>query len=404
LEIQISRESTIPLHLQLLNQLRHRILSGHWPPGSRLPSETMLQRRLGISRSTVRQALHRAESEGLIERVPGKGTFVARQPGGPPNSRLIGYITFDFLSDFQRQLLRGAEDRARSRGYRILFCNSNRDVAEEDRLLEQLLADQVRGILIWPALDNRPSRRLFHLAQQCRVPLVLMDRTLPGLRCDHVSSDNYGGAYAAVSHLIELGHRRIAFLSRPILQLEPVAERLRGYRAALQEAGLSPLEPWLLGAPGREMDVGYALHTYHAASSQEIQELMRRLDRPDRPTAIFAMNDLMATQALKAAALVGLQVPEDLSLVGFDDMDIARHLEVPLTTVAQDTFALGQRAAEFLVERLEGYPGPPRREVLPTQLRIRASTGPARAVERTRAPGPLVEKAQCTPCQGFTNS
>ncbi len=376
MQIEISRESTIPLHLQLLNQLRHLILSGHWPPGARLPSETTLQRQLGISRSTVRQALHRAENEGLIERVPGKGTFVARSPAHRTNNHLIGYITFDFLSDFQRQMLSGAEHAARSRGYRILFCNSSLDVTEEDRLLDQLLADRVGGILIWPALDSNPARRLFRLARQCLTPLVLMDRTLPGIQCDHVSSDHYTGAYQATEHLIRLGHRRIAFLSRPILQLIPVAERLRGYRAALQAAHIPPLDPWLIGTPDQEMGTGYALRTYNAASSQEIEELVRRLDRPDRPTAIFAMNDLMAMQALKAATLVGLRVPEDLSLVGFDDMDLVRHLEVPLTTVAQDTFALGRRAAELLVERIEGYQGPPRQEVLPTQLRVRASTGP----------------------------
>jgi len=376
LKITITRESTIPLHLQLLNQLRHLILSGQWAPGSRLPSETELQRQLGISRSTIRQALNNAEAEGLIERAPGKGTFVARSPTRRLNNHLIGYITFDFLSDFQRQLLSGAEDAARSKGYRILFCNSNRDVAEENRLLDQLLEDRVGGILIWPALDSDPSRHLFRLASQSLIPLVLMDRTLPGLECDHVISDNYAGAYAATEYLIQLGHRRIVFLSRPILQLLPIAERLRGYREALQAAGLQPLEPWLVGTADQEMGTGYALRSYNAASSQEIEQIVRRLESPQRPTAIFAMNDLMAMQALKAANLAGLRVPEDLSLVGFDDMDLVRHLEVPLTTVAQDTFALGQRATGLLIERIEGYRGPPRREVLPTRLRIRASTGP----------------------------
>lgn len=379
MEITVARDSTIPLHMQLLNQLRHLILSGQWSPGSRLPSETELQRQLKISRSTIRQALNNAEAEGLIERVPGKGTFVARSPTSNLNNHLIGYITFDFLSDFQRQLLSGAESVARAKGYRILFCNSNRDVTEENRLLDQLLEDRVGGILIWPALDNNPSRHLFRLANQSLIPLVLMDRTLRGLVCDYVISDNYTGAYAVTEHLAGLGHRRIAFLSRPILQLLPIAERLRGYREALQNAGLTPLEPWLVGTADREMGTGYALRSYNAASSQEIEQIARYLKDPQRPTAIFAMNDLMAMQALKAANLAGLRVPDDLSLAGFDDMDVVSHLEVPLTTVAQDTFALGRRAAELLIERIEGFSGPPRREVLPTRLRVRASTGPPAA-------------------------
>ena len=376
MEITILRDNAIPLHVQLLNQLRHFILSGQWPPGSRLPSEPELQQQLQISRSTIRRALHDAQAEGLIERVPGKGTFVARSPASKGNRHLIGFVTFDFLSEFQGKLLSGAESVARAKGYRIVFCHSERKVSEENRLLELLLQDQVGGILIWPAMGDDHTRVLFQLATQGVPPLVLMDRTFTGLTCDWVVSDNYAGAYAATQHLIALGHQRIAFLSRPILQLLPIAERVRGYRQALQDAGCTPLEPWLVGVAGQEMGTGYALRTYTDASSQDIQQIARYLENPQRPTAIFAMNDLMAIQALKAASLVRLRVPDDLSLVGFDDLDVVSHLEVPLTTMVQDTFTLGSRAAELLIERIEEYDGPPRQEVLPTQLRVRASTAP----------------------------
>ena len=377
MKIKVDRDSAIPLHTQLLNQLRHLILSGGLAPGSRLRSEAELQRHLKISRSTIRQALTNAAAEGLIERVPGKGTFVASPSPGKVNNRLIGYITFDFLSDFQRQLLSSAETAARAQGYRTLFSNSNLDVGEEDRLLDQLLLeDKVGGILIWPALYDDPSRRLFQMVKQRVIPLVLMDRTFNGLACDHVTSDNYAGGYAATQHLVRLGHRRIIFLSRPILGLLPISERLRGYREALRDAGLAALEPWLVGTPDQEMGTGYTLRACDKGMSQEIKEIACYLESGGHPTAVFAMHDLMATQVLKAAKLVGMRVPDDLSLVGFDDTDIVAHLEVPLTTVAQDTFALGRRAAELLIERIEGYDGPRRGEVMPTQLRVRASTAP----------------------------
>ncbi len=331
------------------------------------------------SRSTVRQALGKAETEGLIERVPGKGTFVARSPARGRIHRFIGYITFDFLSDFQRQLLIGAESAAKSKGYRILFSNSNHDVNEESRLLNQFLEDKIGGILIWPALHSDRSRSLCQLSNQSLIPMVLMDRTVEGVACDFVTSDNYAGAYAAIEHLVALGHRRIAFLGRPILQLLTVAERLRGYREALQDAGLAPLEPWLVGTRDREIETGHVLRADSGATSREIEQIARRLESPQRPTAVFAMNDLMAMYALKAASLAGLSVPDDLSLVGFDDMDIITYLDVPLTTVAQDTFAMGRRAAELLIERIESYDGPPRQEVLPTRLRVRASTALATA-------------------------
>lgn len=378
MEITIDRDRAVPLHVQLFNQLSHLILSGELAPGSRLLSEAELQRQLKISRSTIRQALNNAETQGLIERVPGKGTFVARSPTGKQSSHLIGYITCDSFRYLQSQLVGGAESMFSAKGYRVVFCNSNRDVDEENRLLEQLvLEDKVGGILIWPVLHDDPSRRLFHLAHQDLVPMVLVDRTFDGLSCDYVTSDNYAGARAAVEHLLELGHRRIAFLSRPILQLLTITERLRGYREALRDAGIAPLEPWLVGSAGQEMEIVFTLQSYSEVASQEIEQIAQYLQAPQRATAIFAMNDMMAMQAMKAIRLAGLRVPEDISLVGFDDEGIVNTLlEVPLTTVAQDGFTIGRRAAELLVERIEGHDGPLRKEVLPTQLRVRASTAP----------------------------
>jgi GntR family transcriptional regulator of arabinose operon len=376
MEISITRDSSTPLHEQLLNQVRYLILSGVWTPGDLLPSETELQRQLEISRSTVRQAFSNAEAQGLIERVPGKGTFVTRSPTGKPDSHLIGYVTCFSFRHLQSQLLGGAENVVSNKGYRVVFCSSNGKVNEENRLLEQLaLEDKVEGILIWPVLHDDPSRHLFQLARQGLIPLVLVDRTFNGLTCDYVTSDNYAGAYAAVEHLLELGHRRIIFLSPSILQLSTVAERLRGYQDALKDADLTPLEPWLVGAVNREMRISVALRSFSDAAGPDVEQIARYLESPQRPTAIFAMNDMMALQAIKAAGLVGLRVPQDLSLVGFDDESIVNTLlDVPLTTVAQDAVAMGRRAAEFLIERIEGYNGPPRGEVIPTELRVRAST------------------------------
>jgi len=133
MKITIDHDESIPLYVQLLNQLRHFILSGEWTPGSRLPSEAKLQRQLKISRSTIRQALNNAEVQGLIERVPGKGIFVARSPVVHPpastqGSPLIGYITCDSFRCLQSQLVGGAESIVSAKEYRVVFCNSNRDV------------------------------------------------------------------------------------------------------------------------------------------------------------------------------------------------------------------------------------------------------------------------------------
>ena len=381
-EIRLVREGVIPLHAQLLNQLRHRILSGKWGPGTRMPSEPELQRQLNISRSTIRKALSNAEVEGLIKRVPGRGTFVSPTALNRQGSHLIGYVTDDCHGGMQSQVLIGVERTAAAEGFRVIFVNSNGDVDEENRLLDQLAReDRVAGILIWSALREGPSGRLFHLCHQGAIPVVAVDRTFEGLACDFVTSQNYAGAYAAAKHLVELGHRQIVFLSRPILRLTTVAARLRGYQDALRDAGLTPWEPWLVGYADQELNMGTILEDGEDPHNRDVEEITQHLTSAQRPTAIFAVNDFMAIKAMKAARMLDLGVPGDLSLVGFDDIPlITTLLDVPLTTIAQDARTIGRRATELLVERIHGYSGAAREESLPTELRVRSSTAPPAAV------------------------
>jgi DNA-binding LacI/PurR family transcriptional regulator len=374
-EIRIDRDGAIPLHAQLLNQLRHLILSHKWEPDTQIPSEPELQRRLSISRSTIRQALRNAESEGLIVRVPGKGTFVTFS-ALDQRSHLVGYITDDCCDPMQSLVLTGAEHAVNARGFRILFGNSNGSVEEESRILDQLvLEDRVAGILVWPVPRMDQSGRLLQLCHQRALPLVAVDRTLEGLSCDFVTSQNYAGAHSAVTHLLELGHRRIAFLSHPIQYVTTIVERLQGYRDAMRDAGLTPWEPWLVGSTKREASIRAAAKNRDKSHKQSVDQITRYLNSDDRPTAIFAVNDVMAVLAMRAARTLGLGVPKDLSLVGFDDNDIIHSLlDVSLTMVAQDAHAIGRRGAQLLIERIEGYQGLPRREHLPTHLRVRGST------------------------------
>jgi DNA-binding LacI/PurR family transcriptional regulator len=183
--------------------------------------------------------------------------------------------------------------------------------------------------------------------------------------------------WRVVQHLLDLGHERIAFLSRPILHLSTIAARWRGYQDTMRAAGLAPLEPWLVGLPGQELTMSVALGHGSSAHSQDVEEILQGLGVKPRPTAVFAINDVMAVVLLKAARASGLEVPRDLSLVGFDDVPIITSLfDVPLTTVTQDAQAMGKRAAELLFERIQGYNAPGRRELLPTRLKVRASTAP----------------------------
>ena len=374
-DISLAEDSFISLHVQLHNQLRQLIHSGRWPNASRIPSENELTSHLNISRSTVRLALQQAELEGLIERIAGRGTFVAYAPTENHQRHLIAFVTGGIDAENHLLMLSGAEHEVRARGYQIVFSTAkNQD--EELQILERVEEDNIAGVLLWAnALSTRSQQHTIARYQQVSVPVVLMDRKIPSFECDYVTSDNYGGARALMRHLIELGHRHIVFLSHDIVEIFPVMERYRGYCEALQEAGLPTADLWLIGQSGVEISASYALRSSVDKKSIEIQQIKDYIhNAKPRPTAIFALNDWLAVLALRAMKQLEMKIPDAMSIAGFDDIDLAVHLEVPLTTVAQNPFAIGKRAAQVLLDRLTSNNSSTKLEYIPTELRIRSST------------------------------
>jgi LacI family transcriptional regulator len=193
------------------------------------------------------------------------------------------------------------------------------------------------------------------------VACVGIDMEVEGPRAEIVMSDNEAGARQAVEHLIALGHRRIATITGS-LESRPGSDRLRGYRASVQAAGLAY----------RDEFVAYG--DWYAESGRECAA--RLLTLPEPPTAIFAASDTMALGAMLAAAQAGLRVPDDVSIVGFDDIQLAPHLNPPLTTLRQDKLGLGAAAGEGLIARIAGATDRPPLRTLPVELVVRGSTAP----------------------------
>lgn len=374
-DVVISHNSVISLHVQLHNQLRQLIVSGRWPNATRIPSETQFAEHLNVSRTTVRLALQQAEIEGLIERIAGRGTFVAYHPVKERESRLIAFVTCGFDAQSHLLMLTGAENRIKASGYQISL-NNVQNYQEEIDLLLRLHTEDIAGILLWPnAHASRSYQQHAARYQQIQLPMVLMDRQIHNMSCDYVTSENYTGAQALMRHLLDLGHEHIVYLSHHEMELLPVQERYRAYRDVLTEAKLTPADPWLIGRAGSEIGASDALRASVDPKSPELQQIKDFYQNAKpRPTAIFAMNDYVAILATRAMKLLNLRVPDDVSVAGFDDIDMAVHLEVPLTTVAQDPFMIGNRAAQLLIDRLEGASGSVQCEIIPTQLRIRSST------------------------------
>lgn len=368
----ISKTSPLPLHEQLFNELRHAIISGKLKPHSRLPGELELVTQYGISRATVQRAWQTAQDDGLIYRVAGKGTFVSER-STPPTARIVGFLNPEFRGNFAGHLLNSAERVLRDHNYRVLFAHTDRQIDEENRLLREMYDERVCGFLIWPAKGGAKGR--FLSDTRFHAPVVLMDRPVPGLALPCVTSNNHAGGLQAMQHLLELGHKRIVFLARPHLDLWPVAERLRAYEDAMRIAGLKPLAPFFVETTA---ELSYA-EAYLQNDDDKLVPLVDFLKQPDRPTAIFAVNDWMAFKVLRAASLAGLRVPDDLSLVGFDNIDMVDYVDPPLTTVAQDVALMGAEAAHRLIAMIEEGVIQEILTLLPTQLIVRASTGPPRS-------------------------
>lgn len=245
------------------------------------------------------------------------------------------------------------------RGYRALICNSEEDESREQQYIEMLLQQRVDGIII--NSSARDSQSLMALGEN-DIPIVLFDRNLQDLRCNKVFCDNSMGGFIGMEHLIKLGHRRIGVVGAPTYP-EPIIRRLKGIREAMT-AYNHPDDPELIVTGDSQLfDMGY-----HAA-----QQLM---DLDDPPTAIFALTDVTAVGVMHAVAERGYKIPQDISVLGYDDIPIASYMIPPLTTIAQPIVEMGKVAVDLLLRQLEDEDQEPQSAVLETRLVERFSTAP----------------------------
>lgn len=363
----------MPLYQQILNEIRARIASSQWPADTQLPTEDELEVNLQVSRVTIRQALSAAVEEGLIFRIPGKGTFVSRRETSTTITKtdgFIGYIVPHLSSSFNVQILLGVESILKDGGYHLIFCNSEGDLSKENQLLQNLETNKMAGYIVQPVYTHADDRTLFHIVSKV-TRVVFIDRNIPGMQADSVMSDHFEGGRQVVRHLIDQGYKNIVYLAREPIQLHSIAERLRGYQTAMTDFGMKPRSPFVVGGP---IELGY-LQDQNSSTLHEklvVEKISAFLRGAGRPEAIVAMNDLVAMLVLEAADQIHLRIPDDLSVVGFDNLDCANTMD--LTTMAQRPFEIGSEAARLLLQRIRGDSEGIRQVLLPTQLIIRGSS------------------------------
>jgi LacI family transcriptional regulator len=317
-----------------------------------------------VSRVINDSALVSVDTRRRVEEaIAGLGYVPSRLARGLSAKRTgtLAVIVPDVANPFFTLIVRGAEDVARRAGYRVILCDTRADLNVEREVIEEMLAHRVEGILIAPVSDR--SREHLRRLPAFNVPFVLVDRTVPDIDADTVLGDSAEGSQRLVEHLISLGHRRIGLIVETD-EVSTARDRLRGYEAALAAADL-PLDPELVAQAAVDPGGGY--------------EGMRRLLALDQPpTAVFTVNNLVAVGAIEAVREAGLEVPDDIALVCFDDIEYASRLYPFLTVMEQPAETFGTLSTQLLLERIDGRaPERSRVVVLPAQFVVRRSCGAA---------------------------
>ena len=324
--------------------------------------------RAGLSISTVSHVINnsRAVSDESRQRVLQAMEELDYKPNALARSlrmrktNTLGMIVPDSANPFFAEVTRAIEDASFAQNYSLILCNSEGDLDKQGAYTNVLIENRVAGILFVAA---GPSTELVNDLDQRRVPLVVIDREVPGVGVDTVMTNHAQGGCLATQHLIDLGHKRIACIAGNS-EVSPSAERLTGFRQTLEKNGIR-YDEQLVVKGDFQYESGYEATTYLLA-----------LERP--PTAVFACNDLMAVGCISAAREFGYRVPDDLSVVGFDDVRLASFTNPPLTTVVQPKVEIGTIATKMLLERMSDLNSKPRFKRLDTELRIRRSTAAPR--------------------------
>ena len=324
-----------------------------------------IARELNISVSTVSRALQ--NHPDISERTKDLVRDCARQLNYKPNimasnlrtskNTMIGVVIPELNHHFFSSILDGIEQTANEAGYNILICQTGEDVQKEIRSVQTLIGSRVAGMLVGV---SKQTAQLHHLQEVLdnSIPLVLYDRPCPSLPCDQVVSDDYMGAFNAVEYLIQTGKRKVMFMSSSF-QLEVSRRRYQGWRDALMRYHIPIHDNMIVECDTR---------------SGAIIATPRILQSEDRPEAIFCVNDDCAAGVLHAAQIMGVKVPDELSICGFSNAPICRATVPMLTTVQQHGVAIGKRATMRLLKRLAGEDRIPQTEMVPTDLIVRETT------------------------------
>lgn len=320
----------------------------------------------GVSLSTVSRVIHghpavdsvlQKRVMEAVERLNYQPNRSAQRLRSQVNS-VIGLVISDIENPFFTSIVRGVEDVAYENQMTVILCSTDEDPVKQERRLEVMAKERVAGLIIAPAHGD--SMASLYRLHESGMPIVLLDRYISNSEMDGVMVDNVEGAYTATRHLISLKRKRIALVNGDS-RIKTFEDRYKGYRKALAEANIPLNEDYIT-----EVD---------PKIERSLKATLKLLQRDPRPDAIFASNNLITVGVLKAIRQLKIKIPEEVALVGFDDMPWSSELCPPVTSIAQPTYELGKEAGRLLIRRLKDPGGFQQTIVLHTRLIVRESCG-----------------------------
>lgn len=336
--------------------------------GKQVLSIKDIARAASVSHSTVSRALRNSPLVNLqtaekIRRIAKENNFRVSAVGrslATGRTHSIGIVVTTITDPFIAEVVTSVEETANARGFSVVLANSKGDADREMKVVQSIEERRVDGILV---LSSRVGSVYMPLLAEMKIPIVLINSQHPGDFVYSLTIDNLEASQAAVRFLIQLGHRKIAYISDKF-GLQSDTERLLGYRRSLEGSGLKFRPEFIVSG---DADAEGGMHA-----------MEQLLALTDIPTAVFCYNDMTALGALKAVRRGGLSVPEDISIVGFDDLTIASYTHPPLTTIRQPKQQMGRMATELLLNLIDGSKAETSRKVH-GELIVRDSTAPPRS-------------------------
>jgi GntR family transcriptional regulator, arabinose operon transcriptional repressor len=368
-----------PLYRQIVDFIKQRIEDKELLPGDKLPTEVDLAKSFNVSRITSKKALDELKKMKFISRMQGSGSYVSYKhesidkvevvnSGGYKNLKSIAIVLpFDASIGRIIDYIKGVSEGIEKNGYYVKICCTDRDSNKERMILYNLYKEKVDGIIYYPINDNK-NLDVVQMLYVYNYPIIIIDKYFEGIPISNVVSDNFKGSYETTNYLISLGHKNIAYISDiDIGSATSVRDRFFGYVQALKDNNLQ-MNNEIIKLNFNEVGnrvIQKNSEIDYAKFSEMLKDTIREL-LIQKVTAIITVNDYVAINIIETCKGLNIDIPEQISIIGFDNLELTQFISIPLTTVEQNFYEIGKVSAHMIMDEIENGRGPYVQKLIPT--------------------------------------